>query len=82
MPIFDYGCIVWMESTKHISDKVEKLQNWAMIIILKLTGDRAHKTCVATSKLGLLSLYNRRRFPRFQLSYRIVNNAVCPEQLV
>ena len=35
MPIFDYGCIVWMACTKHVSDKIEKLQNRAMRIILK-----------------------------------------------
>ena len=77
MLIFDYGCIVWMECTKHISDKVEKLQNWSMRIILKT--DRRSCSQDMRSKLGLLSLYNHRRF---QLSYRTVNNVMCPEQLV
>ena len=80
MPIFDYGCIVWMECTKHIFDKIKKLQNRAMRIILKT--DRRSCSQDMRSKLGLLSLYNRRRFLRFQLSYRIVNNFMCPEQLI
>ena len=75
MPIFDYGCIVWMECTKHISDKIEKLQNRVMRIILKT--DRKSCSQDMRSKLGLLSLYNCRRFLRFQLSYRIVNNFMC-----
>ena len=78
--IFHYGCIVWMECTKHSCDKTEKLQNRAMRIILKT--DRRSCSQDMRSKLGLLSLYNRRRFLRFQLSYRIVNTTVmCPKQL-
>ena len=65
---------------KHISDKIEKLQNRAMRIILKT--DRRSCSQDMRSKLGLLQLYNRRHFLRFRLSYRMVNNVMCPEQLV
>ena len=52
MPIFDYGCIVWMECTKQISHKIEKLQNRAMRIILKT--DR--KSCSQDMRCKLIRL--------------------------
>ena len=72
MPIFDCGCIVWMDCTKHVSEKIEKLQNRVMRIIFKTN----RRSCSQDmhSRLGLLSLYNCRRFLHFQWSFRIVNN--------
>lgn len=80
LPILDYGCIVWLDCTKQMSDKIETLQNQAMRTILKL--DR--RTCLQEmrNKLSLLTLHNRRRFLHFQLIFKIVNDYKCPEQLV
>lgn len=80
MPILDYGCIVWMDCTKQISDKIERLQNQAMRIILRV--DRRSCSQDIRNKLGLLTLQNRRRFLHFQLMFKIINNLNCPEQLI
>ena len=80
LPILDYGCIVWLDCTKQMSDKIERLQNKAMRTMLR--ADR--RTCSQDMRniLSLLTLHNRRRFLRFQLIFKIVNNFKCPEQLV
>jgi hypothetical protein len=63
-----------------MSDKIERLQNQAMRTILRV--DRRTCSQDMRNKLGLLTLYNRRRFLRFQLIFKIVNNFRCPEPLV
>ena len=69
----DYGCIVWHECNKSLLDKLERLQNQAMRVILRAKKD--------TRTPGLLTLYNRRRFLRFVSIFTIVNNQNCPKQL-
>ena len=80
LPILDYGCIVWGDCGKRNAQRLERLQNQAMRIILCAN----RKTCTQEmrAKLVLLSLRNRRRFLRQQLVYKIVNNINCPHQLV
>ena len=80
LPILDYGCIVWGDCGKRNAQRLERLQNQAMRIILCAN----RKTCTQEmrAKLVLLSLKNRRRFLRQQLVYKIVNNINCPHQLV
>ena len=80
LPILDYGCIVWLDCTKQMSDKIERLQNKAMRTMLR--ADRRTCSQDMRNKLSLLTLHNRRRFLRFQLIFKIVNNFKCPEQLV
>ena len=63
LPILDYGCIVWLDCSKGMSEKLERLQNQAMRIILRV--DRWACSQDMRNKLGLLTLYNRRRFIRF-----------------
>ena len=79
LPILDYGCIVWGFCSKKSSDLLERLQNKAMRIILRTN----HLTCTQSmrERLGLLTLFNRRRYLRLQLVYKIVNDYHCPRQL-
>ena len=79
LPVIDYGCIIWHESNKSLSDKLEKLQNQAMRVILKT--NRTTCTQHMRNNLGLLTLYNRRRFLRFIYIFKIVNKQNCPKQL-
>ena len=46
-----------------------------------LKANRTSCTQSVRSKLGLLTLKNRRRFLRFQLVYKIINDYGCPKQL-
>ena len=50
-----------------------------MRIILRT--NRLTCTQFMREKLGLLTLFNRRRYMRLQLVYRIVNDYNCPRQL-
>ena len=84
LPIFDYGCSVWMEFFKFNAiefgiDSLERLQNQVMRTTLK--ANRTSCTQSMRSKLGLLTLKNRRRFLRFPLVYKIINDYNCPNQL-
>ena len=79
LPILDYGCTVWGFCSKKNSDFLEKLQNKAMRIILRT--NRLTCTQFMREKLGLLTLFNRRRYMHLQLVYRIVNDYNCPRQL-
>ena len=79
LPILDYGCTIWGFCREN-SDYLEMLQNKAMRIILRTN----HLTCTQfmREKLDLLTLFNRRRYMRLQLVYRIVNDYNCPRQLL
>ena len=79
LPILDYGCIVWGFCSKKNSDFLKRLQNKAMRIILRTN----HLMCTQSmrERLGLLTLFNRRRYLRLQLVYKIVNDCYCPRQL-
>ena len=68
-----------MDCSKKLSEKLERLQNQALRIILR----KDRKTCSQTlrDKLELLTLYNRRHCLRFVLIFKIVNNLNCPKQL-
>ena len=60
LPILVYGCIVWGLCSEKNSDFLERLQNKAMRIILRMN----HLTCTQSmrERLGLLTLFNRRRY--------------------
>ena len=75
----DYGCIVWHECNKSLLDKLERLQNQAMTVILKANTTTCTQYMRNTPEL--LTLYNRRRFLRFVFIFTIVNNQNCPKQL-
>ena len=67
VPILDYGCTEWGFCSKKNSDFLERLQNKAMRIILRT--NRLTCTQFIREKLGLLTLFNRRRYMRLQLVY-------------
>ena len=79
LPAIDYGSIIWIDCSKVMSDKLERLQNQALRSILK----KDRKTCTQwlREKCHLLSLKNCRRFLRFQLVFKIVKRHNCPEHL-
>ena len=77
--MINYGFIVWHECNKSLSDKLERLQNQAMSVILR--ANRTTCTQYMRNTLGLLTLYNRRQFLRFVFIFNIVNNQNCPKQL-
>ena len=60
-------------------DSLERLQNQVMRTILRDNRNSCAQSM--RSKLGLLTLKNRRRFLRFQLVYKIINDYNCPNQL-
>ena len=75
----DFGCIVWHECNKSLLDKLERLQNQAIRIILRAKKDT--RTQYMRNTPGLLTLYNRRRFLRLVFIFKILNNQNCPKQL-
>ena len=77
LPAIDYRSIIWIDCSKVMSDKLERLQNQALRSILK----KDRKTCThwLCEKCHLLSLKNRRRFLCFQLVFKIVKRHNCPE---
>ena len=77
--MIDYGFTVWHKCNKSVSDKLERLQNQAVSVILR--ANRTTWTQYMRNTLGLLTLYNRRRFLRFVFIFNIVNNQNCPKQL-
>ena len=77
--VIEYGCIVWHECNKSLSDKLKRLQNRTMRVILG--ANRTTCTHFMRNTLGLLTLYNRRRFLRFVFIFKILNNQDCPKQL-
>ena len=80
LPILDYCSIVWHDCGSTLTRQVELVQNRAMRIILK----EGKKKCTQEMRndLNLLTLFNRRRFFRYVLIFKILNNLNCPEQLL
>ena len=70
---------LWHECKTSLSDKLERLQNKAMRVILRT--NRTTRTQYMRNTIGLLTLSNRRRFLRFVFTFEIVNNQNCPKQL-
>ena len=81
LPIFDYGCSVWMECSNSMIDSLEGPQNQVMPTIQKT--NRTPCTQGMRSRLGFMTLKNRRRFLRFQFRgvFTIISDYNCPNQL-
>ena len=77
LPAIDYGSIIWIDCSKVMSDKLERLQNQAPRSIPKK--DRKKCTQWLREKCHLLSLKNLRRFLCFRLVF--VKRHNCPEHL-
>ena len=80
LALLDYGCVVWMECGRGNTERLERLQNQAMRILLQKS--RRKCTQEMRAKLVLLSLYNRCRFIRLQYVYKIINNVNCPNSAI
>ena len=70
---------MWGDCSKRNAQRLERLQNQAMRIIL--SANRKARIQDMRAKLAL-SLVTRGRFIRLQFVYKIVNNINCPQQLV
>ena len=79
LPILDYCSTVWYDCGSTLTRRIELVQYRAMRIILQV----GKKTCTQEmrNELKLLTLLNRRFF-RFVLIFKILNNLDCPEQLL
>jgi len=79
LSMLDYGCIIWGVCGKSNSQRLERLQDQAMCIILAAN----RRTCPQDmrNRLYLLFLDSRRRFLKLQLAFKIVHNVHCPHQL-
>ena len=79
LPIFDYCCIVWMDCTKQLSGKMERLQNEALRNIL--CKDRRTCSQVLPDNLGLCAIEDV--FCVLSgLTFKIVKKISCPRQLL
>ena len=69
LPHLDYCCLVWQECSKELTNKLERIQNYGMRIILDqppLT-----PTTELRSKLGWSSLESRRDYFRLMMLHRV-----------
>ena len=71
---------MWHDCGSTLTRRVELVQNRAMRIILK--EERKECTQEIRNDLYLLTFFNRRRFFRYVLSFKILNNSKCPGQLL
>ena len=46
LPLLDYGCVIWIDCGKGNAERLERVQNQAMRIILKKYERHVHKRCV------------------------------------
>ena len=70
LPHLDYCCLVWQECSKELVNRLEKIQNYGMRIIL----DQPPLTPATElrNKLGWTSLESRREFLRTTMLHRIM----------
>ena len=78
LPLFDYCCTIWGETTNTNLDKLFKLQKRAARIILDAQHDSPSKPLF--KELGWLTLHNRIKYHRGVLMYKCINN-IAPNYL-
>ena len=78
LPLFDYCCTIWGETSSANMDKLYKLQKRAARIILNAKYDVP--SLVLFKKLGWLTIQNRIDYHRGVLMFKCVNNN-APEYL-
>ena len=79
MPHFDYCCTVWSATSKYNIERLQKLQNRAMRIILQCRCDTHIRDML--NRLGFLSIENRIKLHLAILMFKIKNNLV-PDYLM
>ena len=80
MPHFDYCSLVWDNCSKHLQDKIQKLQNRAARVISGKTYDI--RSSEILENLGWQTLLERRRRKKALLMHKIRNNNGLPEGLI
>ena len=78
LPHLDYCSVVWQECTKELQQKVERIQNYGMRLILSKP-PRTPSAELRTA-LGWTPLTERRRLSRLALVHRCVHKK-CPEYM-
>ena len=71
-PYFDYCCEVWDVFSKTQSDRLQKLQNIAARVIMKMTNDVDHS--IALRALGWKTLEVERKKAKAKMMYKLLNN--------
>ena len=79
MPHFDYCSLVWENCSKHLQDKIQKLQNRAARIITGKTYDI--RSSEILENLGWQTLLERRQSKKALFMHKIRNNDGLPEGL-
>ena len=78
LPLFDYCCTIWAETSKNNIDKLCKLQKRAARIILNAKFDAPSKPLF--KDLGWLSFENRVQYHKGVMMYKCINN-IAPQYL-
>jgi hypothetical protein len=78
LPLFDYWCTVWGETTNLNLEKLCKLQKRAARIVLNAKYDLP--SLQLFKKLGWLSIQNRLEYHKSVLMYKCINNS-APDYL-
>ena len=71
-PYFNYCCEVWDVFGKTQSDRLQKLQNRAALVIMNMTNDVDHS--IALQALGWKTLEVERKKAKAKMMYKLLNN--------
>ena len=75
VPIYEYGCIIWGDVSKHIANRITTLQKYAGRIILDIKNPREINSTELFKKLNWLPFTDRITFLRATLMFKCFNNA-------
>ena len=71
-PYFDYCREVWGTRSKGLSERLQKLQNWAARLIMNVKNEHG-QSVLARNSLGWKSLEERRVEMKARIMYKTVN---------
>ena len=74
LPHFDYGDIVWQSANNNCVAQLQKIQNRAGRIILKVNPYSHTSSSQIHSSLGWDTIHNRQRFHLISFTHKILNN--------
>ena len=74
-PLYEYGCIIWGDISKHIANRITTLQKYAGKIILDIKNPREINSTELFKKLNWLPFSDRITFLRATLMLKCFNNA-------
>ena len=73
--LYEYGCIIWGDVSKHIANRITTLQKYAGRIILDIKSPREINSTELIKKLNWLPFSDRITFLRAALTFKCFNNA-------